>query len=123
MLDRKILILLAVLLVLAGGLSLLFLSRNSISKNVFLKSGERLGDRMNAEQREKYGDELTYTLEKFWRFYEEDLVSRNDLNDVMEKMDRLSRKQELGNMEIFDFIGYVSRIYTEAMRKRQYNNP
>lgn len=99
---------------------MLYLTRDSISKKVYLKAGERLGERLNPEQRDKYGEELSYTLEKFWRFYEKELVTRNDLNDVMEKMNRLSKKEKLGNMEIFDFIGYVSRIYTEAMRNRQY---
>lgn len=123
MLDRKLLVLLVFLLVFAGVASMLFLMRDSISKKVYLKTGERLGERLNPEQRDKYGEELSYTLEKFWRFYEKELVTRNDLNDVMEKMNRLSEKEKLGNMEIFDFIGYVSRIYTEAMRNRQYETP
>ena len=51
------------------------------------------------------------------------IISRNDLNDIMEKMKRLEKKEELKNMEVFEFIGYVSRIYTEAMNRNLNRDP
>lgn len=118
MIAKSRFVLLIVLIAAAAILILLFLSREAISKKVYMRAGERLAERMTPEQKAKYGEELKYTLDKFWGFYEKDAVSRNDLTDVMNKMDRLTKKGKLNDMEIFDFIGYVSRIYTDAMRKR-----
>jgi hypothetical protein len=93
----------------------LILSRGTLSKRVYDREGGKLAEKMSPKLQEKYGEELSYTLDKFWSCYEGDLVSQNDLTDVVEKMKRLARKDEVSDGDIFDFIGYVSHIYTEAM--------
>ena len=94
-------------------------SRGWIAHEMFKRAGTRLEARFNGAQETKYAKDLHYTLDKFWEFYEGGLISRNDLNDVMDKMSSLHVKRELTDMDIFDFIGYVSRLYTEAMHRRQ----
>jgi hypothetical protein len=112
-------IILAVLVACAAAFVVMYVSRDSISRKVYERTGERLAGRMTPEQREKYGADLTYTLDTFWKFRERGLISQNDLADVMDKMKRLAGKDRLEDMEIFDFIGYVSRIYTEVIRKNR----
>jgi hypothetical protein len=110
---------LAVLAAVAAVTVILVSSRGWIAHHAFDRAGKRFEARFNEAQEKKYGSDLHYTLDKFWEFYEKGLVPRNDLNDVMEKMQTLRAKKELTDMDIFDFIGYVSRLYTEAMRRRQ----
>ncbi len=109
----------AVIVIIAAvvAITVLINSREWISKYVFMQSGKNLATKLNSEQQRKYANDLRYTLEKFWQFYERGLISREDLNDVMEKMKTLREKKDLANMDIFDFIGYVSRLYTEAMNR------
>ena len=109
----------AVIVIIAAVVTIAVLinSREWISKYVFMQSGKNLAAKLNSEQQRKYANDLQYTLKKFWQFYERRIVSREDLNDVMEKMKTLREKKDLTNMDIFDFIGYVSRLYTEAMNR------
>ena len=37
----------------------------------------------------------------------------------MEQMKRLEQKKEFEDMEVFEFIGYVSRTYTDAIMEKQ----
>lgn len=98
--------------------SLLFtVFQEAIAKRVYVRTGRELEERLSPKLREKYGTDLRYTLQTFWKFYERDLLSRNDLNDVMDKMKILLSRKEISDREIFDFIGYVSRIYTEAINR------
>ena len=106
-----------ILIVAVLAISLLVISRKWISRHVYVQAGHRLTERLSPEQQAKYGEELRYTLEKFWSFYEKGLISQNDLTDVMDKMKRLEKKDEITDDDIFNFGGYVSRIYSDAMHE------
>ncbi len=97
--------------------SLTFHFRGRIARRVYFRTGERLADKLPPKLAVKYYEELGYTLDKFWSCYESDIVSQNDLTDVMERMRRLEQKDEVTDREIFDLIGYVSRIYVDAIRE------
>jgi hypothetical protein len=114
--NRKLL-LAVIVIVCVAALVIFIRSRGRISKGIYDRTGRRIAERLTPKQREKYDEELTYTLDKFWSCYEGGIISQNDLTDVVERMKRLERKESLEDMDIFDFIGYVSRIYTDAMLK------
>jgi hypothetical protein len=100
-------------------IAILVSSRHWLTHQAYMRSAKDLESRLDAALAQKYAKDLHYTLDKFWHFYDEGLISRNDLNDVMQKMQLLRAKKDLGNMDLFDFIGYVSRLYTEAMKRHQ----
>jgi len=116
---RRLAVAISVLAAVVAIIAILVTSRGWIAHQTFRRAGTSLEARLNSAQQEKYATEMRYTLDKFWEFYEKGLVSRNDLNDVMDKMRSLREKDELADMDIFDFIGYVSLLYTEAMHRRQ----
>ena len=99
------------------------LSRGKLRESIYRKSGERLADKLSPELQVKYMNDLVYTLDKFWEFYDKEIVNQNDLTDVMEKMNYLRSKETIRDREIFDFISYVSRIYTDAMNKYHEEHP
>jgi hypothetical protein len=117
--QRKLTV--AVILLIAAVLAItaLITSRERISKHVFMRSSRNLAAKLNPDLQKKYGNDLRYTLEKFWQCYERGLIPREDLNDVTEKMKTLRDKKTPTDMDIFDFIGYVSRLYTEAINRHQ----
>lgn len=112
-----IIVVAAVAAVLAA--ALLLGSREAIAERMFMRSGRQLEAALGPELQKKYGNDLRYTLKTFWKFYDRGLLGRNDLNDVMDKMKTLRGRDGIADMEIFDFIGYVSRLYTEAMNRSQ----
>ncbi|MGD1048405.1 MAG: hypothetical protein ABR899_06595 [Candidatus Krumholzibacteriaceae bacterium] len=116
---RKLTIIVASLAVCAAIVVAIVSSRQWIAHEAYKRSSKKLEARLTQTQQKKYASDLRYTLDKFWQFYDKGLVSRNDLNDVMEKMGALRDKKTIEDMDLFDFIGYVSRLYTEAMRRRQ----
>lgn len=116
---KRLVIAIGAIVVAAALITAIVSSRQWIAHRTYDRAGARLAARFNPTQEKKYGKDLRYTLDKFWEFYEEGLVSQNDLNDVVDKTKSLRTKKELTDMDIFDYIGYVSRLYTEAMRKRQ----
>ena len=116
---RKLTIVVASLAVCAAIIAAIVSSRHWIAHETFKRSSKSLEARLTEPQQKKYASDLRYTLDKFWQFYDKGLISRNDLNDVMEKMGTLRAKKTIEDMDLFDFIGYVSRLYTEAMRRRQ----
>jgi hypothetical protein len=116
---KRILITIATVVAAAAIVVVLVSSRQWIAHRAYRRAGAALAARFNEKQEKKYGNDLRYTLDKFWEFYEKGFVSQNDLNDVLEKTRQLRAKKELTDMDIFDYIGYVSGIYTEAMRRRQ----
>lgn len=117
--NRKVAIAVSVIAALVVIVSLLVTSRHWIAHQSYLAAGRGLEAKLTPKEKEKYATDLAYTLKTFWKFYEEGLISQNDLNDVMERMSKLRGKKELTDMDVFDFIGYVSRLYTEAMHRRQ----
>jgi hypothetical protein len=116
---KRLLIAIASVVVAAALIATLVSSRQWIAHASYRRACAGLAARLNPTQEKKYGNDLRYTLDKFWEFYEKDLVSRNDLNDVVEKTKSLRAKKDVTDMDIFDYIGYVSGLYTEAMRRRQ----
>jgi hypothetical protein len=116
---RKLTIVVASLVVCAAIIVIIVSSRQWIAHETFKRSSKSLETRLSEPQHKKYATDLRYTLDKFWQFYDKGLVSRNDLNDVMEKMRTLGAKKTIEDADLFDFIGYVSRLYTEAMHRRQ----
>ncbi len=89
--------------------------RGWISSMSYHRYADRLYSSMPADLQAKYGDELEYTADKFWDCYEEDICSRNDVTDVMDEMQRLTSGGEITESDIFEFIGFVSRIYTDRL--------
>jgi hypothetical protein len=103
--------------------ALLFLSKGWMTESLYRAAGRRIDEKLNDRLSEKYSNDLNYTLDKFWEFYERGIVNQNDLADVVDKMKRLADREEIRDREIFDFIAYVSRIYTDAMREYHEEHP
>ena len=101
---RRFLIAIAAVVVAAALIATLVSSRQWIAHTSYRRAGAGLAARLNPTQEKKYGNDLRYTLDKFWEFYEKDLVSQNDLNDVMEKTKSLRAKKDVTDMDIFDYI-------------------
>ncbi len=102
---------------------LLLLSKGWLTESLYRSAGKRIDEKLNERLSEKYSADLNYTLDKFWEFYEKGIVNRNDLTDVVDKMKRLAEREEIKDREIFDFITYISRIYTDAMHEYHKNHP
>lgn len=95
----------------------LLLMRGTTSKHAYTRAGDTLAKQLTPELRERYEQELRYTLDKFWSCYESGIVSKNDLNDVMDKMRLIGNRDTIEDEDIFNFIGFVSRIYTDALHE------
>jgi len=117
--HKRLTIVIAVLIALVIVVSLLASSRQWIAKQSFRSAGRGLTAKLSPDLKQKYGADLKYTLDTFWKCYDRGFVSRNDLNDVVEKMSMLRGKGKIEDMDVFDFIGYVSRLYSDAIQKRQ----
>lgn len=96
---------------------LIFTGRGWIASLSYHRAADRLSSRLPQELRAKYGGELEYTLDKFWECYDADICSRNDMTDVMDRMRRLSSGTEIDDGRIFDFIEFVSSIYTRRIEE------
>lgn len=101
----------------------LYLSKGWLTESLYRSSVVRLDDKLNERLSEKYSADLDYTMNTFWDFYEKGIVDQNDLTDVVEKMRQLIEREEIKDREIFDFIAYVSRLYTEAMHEYHEKHP
>ncbi len=93
-------------------------SRQWTVRHIYFSYANKIVYKMNPEQKAKYFEDYDYTVKKFWQLYTRKVMTRNDLNDVVWKMKRLSKKSELKDSEVFDFIGYVSRLYTDALARK-----
>ena len=117
----------AIMLIVAAAIvviaALLVLSRGWLAESLYRSAGNRIDEKLNERLSEKYSADLNYTLDKFWEFYERGIVNQNDLADVVDKMKKLADREEIKDREIFDFITYVSRIYTEAMHEYHKDHP
>ena len=92
--------------------------RGYISSRAYFRTAGRLASSMPADLKAKYGEELEYTVDKFWKCYEQEICSRNDMTDVMDYMKRLTSSGSVTDSDIFDFIGFVSRLYTDRLDDR-----
>ena len=89
--------------------------RGWISSRSYFRTADRLSSSMPADLQAKYGEELKYTVDKFWSCYKQGICSRNDMTDVMDGMKRLTSGANITDSDIFDFIGFVSRLYTDRL--------
>ncbi len=121
--QRKSMITLIVAIAVVAIVLLLFLSKDWLTESLYRSAGKRIDEKLNERLSEKYSADLNYTLDTFWDFYEKGIVDRNDLADVVDKMKRLAEREEIKDREIFDFITYVSRIYTDAMHQYHKTHP
>ena len=112
--KRKWTILAALVALAAIAVATLFLMRSYTMKSAYDRAAAKLASRLDPSVRERFEADYTYTLETFWKFYQKDLVSRNDLNDVMDRMKQLSSQREVSQSDVFNFLGFVSGIYTRA---------
>ena len=110
--SRKIVIILAVVAVV---IAVMMAGTGWISSRAYFRTSARLHSALPAELQTKYGEELEYTIDKFWKCYEEGICSRNDMTDVMDYMQRLITSGEISDSDIFEFLGFVSRIYTDRL--------
>lgn len=113
--NRKIVITAAVVI---AALAAIYFFRAGIAERRFKGKADQLAEKIPEKYREAYEEEFYYNINKFWSAYENGLVSKNDLIDVTDYMNDLNRKEELSRKEVFDFMSYVSRIYTEEIKKR-----
>ncbi len=113
--TRRTVIVIVILVVAAT--AALFILRGNIPKQIYYGQGRRITSSLKPAIEEKYREDLRYTLDKFWSCYEAEIVSQNQLTDVMERMKKLDSSGEISDREIFDLIGYISRIYTDEMRR------
>jgi len=86
-----------------------------ISSRAYFRAADRLSSTLPADLKAKYGKDLKYTVDKFWNCYNQESCSRNDMTDVMDYMKRLTASGDISDMEIFEFIGFVSRMYTDRL--------
>jgi len=96
-------------------IAVLVAGKEWISSRSYFRTANSLSSSMPADLQAKYGEELKYTIDKFWNCYEEKICSRNDMTDVMDGMKRLTAGSEITDSDIFEFIGFVSRIYTDRL--------
>ncbi|MCK4548669.1 MAG: hypothetical protein KAU49_00820 [Candidatus Krumholzibacteria bacterium] len=88
-----------------------------ISSRAYVRAAGTLSSSLPADLQTKYGEDLRYTVDKFWNCYDEKICSRNDMTDVMDYMKRLTAGGEISDSDIFEFIGFVSRLYTDRLDK------
>ena len=107
-----------ILLIAVAAAAALLIFRGNIAKRVYDGRTGALESSMPDKLRVKYGEELRYTMNKFWDCYEEGIVTQNDMTDILERAEKLRAKEEMKDGDVFEFIGYVSRVYTDGMKKR-----
>lgn len=89
--------------------------RDRIAAGSYRRAGERVRSGMSASLQAKYGKDLSYTLDKFWSCYRGGICSRNDMTDVMERLRRLGAQETISDRDIFDLIGFISRMYSDRL--------
>ena len=114
--NGKVAVILAAVAVVA--VAAVFLLRGSIGSRVYEKEAKALAKALPTNLALKYGEELTYTLDKFWSCYEDGIVSQNDMTDVMDRLRELKSKSKITDLDVFQFIGFVSRLYTDGINER-----
>jgi uncharacterized protein YxeA len=113
--KKKLVIILGIALL---AITILFLLREVIPKQMYMIQVNKLAKKTPADDQINYREDLRYTMNKFWSSHRQKLTTQNDLNEVMDRLNALNRKEAVDKGEIFDFIDYVSNIYTTAIIKR-----
>jgi len=93
---------------------ILFLLKEVISKQIYMRQVNELAEKVPTDKPINYREDLLYTMKKFWASYKQEIITQNDLNEVMDHVKALNRKETVSGAEIFNFINYVSDIYTTA---------
>lgn len=114
--NGKVAVILAAVAIVA--VAAVFLLRGSIGSRVYEKEAKALSKALPANLALKYGEELDYTLDKFWSCYKDGIVSQNDMTDVMDRLRELKAKSKITDLDVFQFIGFVSRLYTDGINRR-----
>lgn len=114
--SRKITVIVVAVIIF---LVLIYSMRGTIAERRFKGKADRLTEKIPDEYKDKYRKEFNYAMDKFWDSYEEGIVSENDLMDVIDYMDDLNSREKVSRKEIFDFLDYVTGIYTSEIKKKQ----
>lgn len=96
-------------------LAALIAGRGYISSRAYVRAADRLSSSLPADLQAKYGGELNDALDKFWNCYAREICSRNDMTDVMDYMKRLTASGDISDSDIFKFLGFVTRLYTDRL--------
>lgn len=96
-------------------ISALVAGRGYISSRAYFRAAGRLSSSLDADLQTKYGLELQDAIDKFWSCYDQEICSRNDMTDVMDYMKRLTAGGKISDNDIFEFLGFVTRLYTDRM--------
>lgn len=96
----------------------IFLGRDWIPSRAYRRAGARVIAGMSPALQAKYGEELHYTLDKFWDCYRDGACSRNDMTDVMDRLRSLGGRETINDRDVFDLIGVISRIYSDRFDER-----
>lgn len=117
LMNKKLIMMIAAAL---SVLLVLFIFKGFISKQIYMMQVNELADKVPApaDDRINYKEDLRYTMNKLWSSRQEKIITQNDLNEVLDRLKALNRKENVTEKEIFDFIDYVSNIYTTAIIKR-----
>jgi hypothetical protein len=110
--TRKAVIIGAVAVVIIAAL---VAGRGWISSRSYFRTAGRLSSSMPPALQTKYGEELKDTVDKFWHCYEKEICSRNDMTDVMDYMKRLIAEGDITDSDIFEFLGFTTRLYTDRV--------
>lgn len=97
---------------------ILFLLKGIIPKHIYMVQVNKLAEKVPSDEQINYREDLHYTMDKLWSSHRQGTTTQNDLNEVMDRLNALNLKEDVSNDEIFDFIDYVSNIYTKAAIKR-----
>ncbi len=109
--------LIIILVIAISTIVILFLLKEVISKQIYMRQVNELAEKVPTDDPTNYREDLHYTMEKFWACHKQEIISQNDLNEVMDRVKALNRKEAVSGVEIFNFINYVSDIYTTATIK------
>ena len=110
--TKRVLIVVAAAVVVIAAL---VAGKGYIASSAYSRAAGRLNSALPADLQAKYGGELRDALDKFWNCYSKDICSRNDMTDVMDYMKRLSASGDISDSDIFEFLGFVTRLYTDRL--------
>lgn len=95
--------------------------RGYISSRAYFRTAGRLSSSLQPDLQTKYGVELQDAIDKFWSCYDQEICSRNDMTDVMDYMKRLTAGGDISDSDIFEFLGFVTRLYTDRIEVHHRN--
>lgn len=102
-------------------ISALVAGRGYISSRAYFRAAGRLSSSLDADLQTKYGAELQDAIDKFKSCYDQEICSRNDMTDVMDYMKRLTAGGEITDSDIFEFLLFVTRLYTDRIEVHHRN--